>query len=87
MRIVTPTAPAQPAGGEPPQTAVRVLELPGAVRIELGGIAWSEQRPFALLNGRVVGPGDVVESLAVVAVARRHVELQGEAGHFLLRLK
>lgn len=87
VRIVSPGQTARPAAAEAPKTAVRVLELPGAVRIELGGIAWSEERPFALMNGRVVGPGDVVESLAVVAIAQRHVELQGDAGHFLLRLK
>jgi FtsZ-interacting cell division protein ZipA len=90
VRIVKPERPteeANDAASRELQTAVRVLELPGAVRIELGGIAWSEERPFALVNGRVVGPGDVVESLAVVAIAQRHVELQGEAGHFLLRLK
>jgi len=91
VRIVRPERPADDAGdttstGEP-ETAVRVLELPGAIRLELGGIAWSEERPFALVNGRVVGPGDVVEKMAVVAITQRHVELQGEPGHYLLRLK
>lgn len=87
VRIVSPNASSPAAGAEPPLSVARVLELPGAIRIELGGIAWSEQRPFALVNGRVVGPGDVVESLTVVAIAQRHVELEGEAGHFLLKLK
>ncbi len=92
----TPT-PAQAAVSEPPspepdvaaapQSVLRRLELPGAIRIELGGIAWSEERPFALINGRVVGPGDVVEAMTVVGIQPRHVELRGQAGHYLLRIK
>ena len=66
---------------------VRTLELPGAIRVELGGIAWSEERPFALINGRVVGRGDRVESLTVVAIEPRHVELRGPDGRYQLRLK
>ena len=79
--------PSSAAAGAAPQEVLRTLELSGSRRIELGGIAWSEERPFALVNGRVVGPGDRVESLTIVAIAPRHVELLGEDGHFLLRLK
>ena len=90
---VSSAAPAArpPSAATPPkeaiQTKIRTLELPGSRRIELGGIAWSEDRPFALINGRVVGPGDTIESLTVVNIEQRAVELEGDAGRFLLRLK
>lgn len=70
-----------------PETVVRKLELPGSIQIELGGIAWSEERPFALINGRVVGPGDQVETLTVVEIEPKHVELRGGEGHYLVRIK
>ncbi len=82
-RVETPPASADSSL----QSVVRTLDVPGGGRIELGGIAWSEDRPFALINGRVVGPGDSIESLTVVRIQQRAVELQGDAGHFLVRLK
>lgn len=89
------TDPGRPAAAQPsadttsaqPQSFLRKLELPGSRPIELGGIAWSEDRPFALINGRVVGPGDQIEELMVVSVHPKHVELRGDQGYFLLRLK
>ncbi len=87
-------APARPqAGAEPPTsevkpTYVREALLPGgAGKLELGGIAWSEDRPFALINGRVVGPGDQIEAFMVVQVQPKRVELRGEGGSFYLQLK
>ena len=87
VRIVT--ADPEPAATSPPapRTYVRQIELPDSRIVELGGIAWSEQRPFALINGRVVGPGDVVESLEVVRIEPRQVELRGDGERYLLRLK
>ena len=55
-----------------------MAELPGNVSLELGGIAWSSNRPFALINGNVLGQGDRVAGFTIVAIEPRQVELQGE---------
>ncbi len=88
VRIVTsPSAAAEPATPPALPSFLREAEVPGSGRLILGGIAWSEDRPFALINGEVVGPGDRIQKLTVVRIERREVELQGEQGGLLLRLK
>ena len=47
-------------------TFVRQATLEDGTSIELGGIAWSEGGPFALLNGQVVGLGEPIAGLTVV---------------------
>ncbi len=75
-------APSPPAPGAPPaprpaaSTHVRRADLPGGGAIELGGIAFSTN-PVALLNGRVVGVGEVVEGMKVVAISPGRVDLEG----------
>ncbi|MDH3746450.1 MAG: hypothetical protein OES47_15235, partial [Acidobacteriota bacterium] len=58
----------------------------GVVRLE--GIAWSSDRPFALVNGRVVGAGDHIESLTITKVERRRILLQDDGGStYVLQLR
>ncbi len=45
-----------PAPAESGATAT----LAGVGTVTLGGIAWSGDRPFALVNGKVVAPGDAI---------------------------
>lgn len=80
-----PTATPRPAASPRPRTEpagpavfVSRAELPGDLTLELGGIAWSESRPFALINGTVLGPGDRIAGLTIVAIEPRQVELSGE---------
>jgi hypothetical protein len=76
------TPPAQPAV----PTYVEVADLPGG-RLELGGIAWSKSDPHALINGRILGRGERVESYRIVDIQPRQVELTGDRGSFILRLR
>ncbi len=66
---------------------VREAVLPDGATLTLGGIAWSETGPFALLNGRVVGPGERVEGYRVVEIEPRRVQLRGHAGTLFIGLE
>jgi hypothetical protein len=83
-------APAPTAGATPllPRgTHLRRVELPGGERIELGGIAWSQDFPVALLNGQALSAGEIVAGYTVVKIEPAAVELHGPAGTIVLRLK
>lgn len=77
--------PEPPAAPPERQTFVREAEL-ADTRLELSGIAWGAQ-PFALINGRVVAPGDRVEGYRIVSIEPREVELEGAAGSIVIRLQ
>ncbi len=82
-------AEAQPPVPEPAAELwfVRLAELPAGVTIDLGGIAWSETGPFALLNKRVLGPGEFVEGYRVVRIDPGQVELEADGETVYIRLK
>lgn len=86
-------APASPAPGSAPQplpstaTYVRRASLPDGGALELGGIAFSAAQPVALLNGRVVGVGEVVEGMTVVSIAPGRVDLEGQGTSLALLIK
>lgn len=92
--IPTP-APAQPIATTPPQengptdgaSYHREVTLPGGTRLALGGIAWSEGNPAALVNGQVLGPGEGSDDWTLTAVERGRVELEWRGVRFFLRLK
>ena len=46
--------------------------------IELGGIAYSEDRPIAVINGSVVSPGDMIAGFTIVAIEPERVELEAD---------
>jgi len=71
----------------PPETFVRHVDLDNAVSLELGGIAWSEAGPYALLNGRVVGIGESVSGFIVREIDPLQVTLEGQDRKLVLRLK
>ncbi|MCP4202778.1 MAG: hypothetical protein GY769_12700 [bacterium] len=84
--------PSEPAGDgtavEPPeQEYLQRADVPGVGSVELGGIAWSGDRPFALVNGRVVSPGDTVSGLVVDDIQPNTVRLRGDNGTLIFRLK
>jgi hypothetical protein len=62
---------------------VRRAQLPGGGEIALGGIAFSTN-PVALLNGKVVGVGEVVDGMTVVAIVPGRVELAGRGTRLAL---
>jgi len=73
----------QPAG----TTYLHRAELTDGITLELGGIAWSESGPIALLNGRAVGQGERVNGYLVVEIEPQQIELRGSAGTLFIRLK
>ena len=66
---------------------IRHADLGNNVSIELGGIAWSETGPYALLNGRVVGVGESVSGYVVRSIDPQEVRLEGPERQIALRLK
>jgi hypothetical protein len=77
-----------PAAGEPGlngRTFVRELPVPGGGTLELRGIA-SGSQPAALINGRVLARGEVIEGFTVVGVESRRVELKGYGATVYLSL-
>jgi hypothetical protein len=70
-----------------PRIYVEKVTLPSGEVLELGGIAWSETGPYALLDERVVGLGESIMGYMVTRIAPQEVELQGGEGTILIRLK
>jgi hypothetical protein len=61
--------------------------LGGGVKIELGGIVWSETEPRALLNDRIVAPGGYVEGFNVVKIEEGRVALEKDGVTIYLAVK
>jgi hypothetical protein len=57
------------------RTYVGVIQLPDGAKIELGGIAWSEEEPRALLNDRIVGTDAYVAGFTVAKIEENRVVL------------
>jgi hypothetical protein len=66
---------------------VREAKLPGGAKLSLGGIAYSETQPAAVINGQVVGPGQVIGDFTVVRIESQRVELRGRGMTLYLGLK
>lgn len=79
------TAPAATEPGLNGRTFVRELPVPGGGKLELRGIA-SGSQPAALINGRVLARGEVIEGFTVVGVESRRVELKGYGATVYLSL-
>jgi hypothetical protein len=58
------------------KTYAGAVTLPGGARIELGGIAWSEAEPRALLNDRIAAVGAYVEGFTVSKIEQDRVALE-----------
>jgi hypothetical protein len=59
----------------------------GGPHLRLGGIAYSEEAPIALINGAALGRGEVVEGYVIRRIDAAEVELEGPGGRVVLRLK
>lgn len=60
------------------RTYVGALVAPNGSRVELGGIVYSETNASALLNGRILPVGAVVEGLTISSIEENRVELTGD---------
>jgi hypothetical protein len=75
-----PAAPAQsvPASGlAEGGSYTGELPVPGGGAVKLNGIVYSPDHPIAVLDGRVMGPGETVQGFTVVAIESSRVKLQG----------
>jgi len=55
--------------------------------VKLNGIAYSPDHPIAVLDGRVVAPGEVVQGFTVLEIQADHVTLQGHGAKVSVSLK
>jgi hypothetical protein len=63
------------------------VTLPDGPKIALEGIVFSETNPVALINGKVLPPGGVVEEFTVVSIKPDRVELNGRGVTIFVTLK
>lgn len=96
-----PSAPPQPeaepvqeqpasAAPEPPRESksfVEAVPVPGGGTLRLNGIAFSTVSPVAVIDGRVVGPGEVVQGFTVVEIQQNRVKLEGHGETVYVSLK
>lgn len=80
-------SPAKQATGPEARVFVLQAKLESGQSVDLGGIAWSEAGPYALLNGRVVGVGDSVHGYRVSKIDPGQVTLERDNDRVILRLK
>jgi hypothetical protein len=53
------------------------VPVPGGGSLKLNGIVFSQDHPIAVLDGRVMGPGESVQGFTLVAIESGRVKLQG----------
>ena len=88
-RSTGPAAEAKPAGHglANGRTYVGEVTVPDGGKIVLEGIVYSETNPVALINGKVLPPGGVVEEFTIVSISSDRVELNGRGFTIFLALK
>jgi hypothetical protein len=69
------------------KTYIGEVNVPDGGKIELGGIVYSESNPVALINGKVLPPGGVVEEFTIVSIKPDRIELNGRGVTIFVTLK
>lgn len=82
--VEVPPVPSTLADG---RTFVGVVNLPEGRRIELGGIAWSEEAPRAVLNDRIVATDAYVEGFTVKKIEENRVTLERDGMTIYLSIR
>lgn len=70
-------APESSGGSEEGKVYTGELPVPGGGSVKLNGIAFSQDQPVAVLDGRVMGPGEVIQGFTIVSIESGRVKLQG----------
>jgi hypothetical protein len=63
------------------------MPLPGGVKITLDGIVFSEESQVAVVNGRVLPVGGLVEGYEIVQILPDRVELERDGARVVLTLR
>ena len=83
----TSAAPAENSGLVEGQAYTGEVPVPGGGSLKLNGIVFSQDHPIAVLDGRVMGPGESVQGFTVVAIESGRVKLQGHGATVFLSPK
>jgi len=82
--------PSQPPPPETPlvdgKVYIQSIDMPGAPKVNLGGILWSDKNPLAMINGISVSVGDEIADVTVVAIEPKRVKLKAQGREFFIRL-
>jgi outer membrane biosynthesis protein TonB len=74
-------------GSAEPNLYAGEFQAPDGGKITLEGIVYSESNPVALINGKVLPPGAVVEEFTIVSIQPDRVELKGRGTSISITLK
>jgi hypothetical protein len=88
--VVAPPAPPLQETAAPPQESrsyVGEVPIPGGGVLRLNGIAFSTESPVAVLDGKVVVPGEVIQGFTVVEIRQNQVKLEGHGETVFVSLK
>lgn len=85
--LQTPPVPAPEGGLVDGQLYTEEVPVPGGGSVRLNGIAFSQDRPIAVISGRVMGPGESIEGFTVVAIEPGRVTLKGHGATVFLAPK
>jgi len=84
----TSAAPAGDFGGlVDGKVYVGEVPIPGGGSVKINGIAFSQDQPVAVLDGRLMGPGESVGGFTLVAIESGRVKLQGHGATVYLSPK
>lgn len=72
-----PSLPASAGNLVDGQTYVGEVPVPGGGTVRLNGIVFSQEQPVAMLDGRVMAPGEIIQGFTVAAIEAGRVKLQG----------
>ncbi len=87
--VTTAVPPSAPSSGglEDGKSYLNEVPVPGGGVVKLNGIAYSPDHPIAVIDGRVVAPGEVVQGFTVVEIQARQVKLQGHGATVFVTTK
>lgn len=80
-------APVVPGGLEEGKVYTGEVPVPGGGSLKLNGIAFSQDQPIVVLDGRVMGPGEVIQGFTVVEIQSDRVKLQGHGATVFVTTK
>jgi hypothetical protein len=79
--------PVAPPPARESKSYVEDVPIPGGGTLRLNGIAFSTVSPVAVIDGKVVGPGEVVQGFTVVEIQQNRVKLEGHGETVYVSLK
>jgi hypothetical protein len=82
--LVRPTGVSQPAPAPSPRR--RLMALPGKPHLELSGIIGGPGQPMAIINGRLLAPGEIIDGATLLDVTDDSARLRWRDEEIVLQL-